>query len=77
MPESFRGLRKFFNRSELWDAGIDSRQDAKNAKLKEVFLGGLCAFARDHPRLAGVRGAPHEKPSCPSRLRGESYFSHW
>jgi hypothetical protein len=49
----------------------------KNAKLKEVFLGGLCAFARDNPRLTGARSAPYEKPSCPSRLRGESYFSHF
>jgi hypothetical protein len=50
MPESFRGLRKFFDGPELWDAGIYSRQacpefnrrDAKNAKLKDLFLGGLC-----------------------------------
>jgi NitT/TauT family transport system substrate-binding protein len=49
MPESFRGPRKFFNGPELWDGGIYSRQDAKNAKLKEIFLGGLCAFARDIP----------------------------
>jgi len=77
MPESFRGLRKFLDGPELWDAGIYSRQDAKNAKLKEVFFGGLCAFARDNPRLTGARSAPYEKPSCPSRLRGESYFSHF
>jgi hypothetical protein len=68
MPASFRGLRKFFNSPGLWDAEIDSRQacpersrrDAKNAKLKEVFLGGLCAFARDNPRLTGARIAPYE-----------------
>jgi hypothetical protein len=60
MPESFRGLRKFFDRPELWDAGIYSRQDAKNAKLKEFFLGGLCAFARDNPRLTGARSAARE-----------------
>jgi hypothetical protein len=40
MLPSFRGLRKFFDGPELWDAGIYSRQDAKNAKLKEFFLGG-------------------------------------
>jgi hypothetical protein len=60
MPESFRGLRKFFDGPELRDAGIYSRQDAKNAKLEQFFLGGLCAFARDNPRLTGARGAPYE-----------------
>jgi len=60
MPESYRGLRKFSDGPELWDAGIYSRQDAKNAKLKDFFLGGLCAFARDNPRLTGARSAPYE-----------------
>jgi hypothetical protein len=60
MPESFRGLRKFFDGPELRDAGIYSRQDAKNAKLEEFFLGGLCAFARDNPRLTGARSAKEE-----------------
>jgi hypothetical protein len=68
MPESFRGLRKFFDGPELQDAGIYSRQacpeqsrrDAKNAKLEEFFLGGLCAFARDNPRLTGARSAKEE-----------------
>jgi len=68
MPESFRGLRKFFDGPELWDAGIYSRQacpeqsrrDAKNAKLKEFFLGGLCAFARNNPRRTGAPSAPYE-----------------
>jgi len=60
MPESFRSLRKFSDGPELRDAGIYSRQDAKNAKLKAIFLGGLCAFARDNPRLTGARSAPYE-----------------
>jgi hypothetical protein len=81
MPESFCGLRKFFDGPELWDAGIYSRQarpelrrrDAKNAKLKEFFLGGLCpstvlrvvslsnhAFARNNPRRTGAPSAPYE-----------------
>jgi hypothetical protein len=47
MLNSFRGLCKLFDGPELWDAGICSRQDAKNAKLKDFCLGGLCAFARD------------------------------
>jgi hypothetical protein len=51
MLKSFLRLRKFLGGPELWDAGIYSRQDAKNAKLKDFFLGGLCAFARDNPRL--------------------------
>ena len=42
MLESFCGLRKFCDGPEPWDAGIYSRQDAKNAKLKDFFLGGLC-----------------------------------
>jgi hypothetical protein len=60
MLPSFRGLREFSDGPELWDAGIYSRQDAKNAKLKDFFLGGLCAFARDNPRLTGARSAPYE-----------------
>ncbi len=68
MIKSIHGLRKCFDGPELWDAGIDSRQDAKNAKLKEVFLGGLCAFARDNPRLIGTRSAPYENLRV---LRGE------
>jgi hypothetical protein len=60
MPASFQSLRKIFDGPGLWDAEIDSRQDAKNAKLKEVFLGGLCAFARDNPRPTGARSAPYE-----------------
>ena len=60
MPGSFRGLRKFVDGPELWDAGIYSRQDAKNAKLKEIFLGDIRAFARDNPRLTGARSAPYE-----------------
>jgi hypothetical protein len=60
MLPSFRGLREFSDGPELWDAGIYSRQDAKNAKLKDCFLGGLCAFARDNPRLTGARSAPYE-----------------
>jgi hypothetical protein len=73
MLKSFRGLRKFFDGPELWDAGIYSRQDAKNAKFRDFFLGGLCpstvlrvvslsnhAFARDNPRLTGARSAPYE-----------------
>jgi hypothetical protein len=60
MLKSFRGWRKFFDGPELWDAGIYSRQDAKNAKFRDFFLGGLCAFARDNPRLTGARSAPYE-----------------
>jgi hypothetical protein len=60
MLKSFLRLRKFLGGAELWHAGIYSRQEAKNAKLKEFFLGGLCAFARDNPRLTGARGAPYE-----------------
>jgi hypothetical protein len=79
MLPSFRGLCKFFDGPELWDAGIYSRQacpeqsrrDAKNAKLKEFFLGGLCAFARDNPRLTGARSAPYENLRVLRALRGE------
>jgi hypothetical protein len=71
MPESFRGLRKSFDGPELWNTGIYSRQDAKNAKLKEIFLGGLCAFARDNPRLTGARSALYENLRVLRALRGK------
>jgi hypothetical protein len=75
MPESFCSLRKFFDGPELWDLGIYSRQDAKNAKLKEIFLGGLCAFARDNPRLTCARSAPYENLRVLRDLRGEMSVS--
>jgi hypothetical protein len=53
MPESFRGLRKFFDGPALWDAGIYSRQacflnskfEYRNPKLKsESNLFGTLVF---------------------------------
>jgi len=53
MLESFLHLRKFFDCPELWGVGIYSRQDAKNAKLKEIFLAAFASL-RETIRLSVV-----------------------
>jgi len=59
MLKGFLRLREIFDGPELWDTEIFSRQDAKSAKLKGLFLGGLYGLTRGNPRVTGARSAPY------------------